>query len=106
MHHFTNWESHLGHLHGNLAFCHVTVESQLVLQGSVCVLQGSELQGTTSVLFSLNKNLCVFQVSRAYLGFCSDPKHFIEKSGQKILKKMTKIYKLEARGMTLPRFLL
>ena len=39
------------------------------------------------------RNICVFQVSRHYLGLCSDPKHVIEKPWQntaKILKEKTK----------------
>ena len=38
----------------------------------------------TCMRHQANKDVCVFQVSRPYLGFCPecDPKHFIEKSGQ------------------------
>ena len=32
------------------------------------------------------KYMCVFQVSRSYLGFCPDPKHFIVKCEQNIGK--------------------
>ena len=42
-----------------------------------------------------NKNICVFQVSRPYLGFCPDPKHFIvncEQNGVKFAGKWGKIY--------------
>ena len=41
------------------------------------------------------KNICVFQVSRPYLDFCSDPKHFIVNCEQNIVKfagKWGKIY--------------
>ena len=31
-------------------------------------------------------NICVFQVSRPYLGFCPDPKHFIVNCEQKVVK--------------------
>ena len=31
-------------------------------------------------------NLCVFQVSRSYLGFCIDPKHFIVNCEQNFVK--------------------
>ena len=33
-----------------------------------------------------NKNICVFQVSRPYLGFCPDPKHFIVNCEQNVVK--------------------
>ena len=43
--------------------------------------------------FSINKfnirqkkNICVFQVSRPYLGFCPDPKHFIVNCEQNVVK--------------------
>ena len=32
------------------------------------------------------KNICVFQVSRPYLGFCPDPKHFIVNCEQNVVK--------------------
>ena len=32
------------------------------------------------------KNICVFQVSRPYLGFCPDPKHFIVNWEQNVIK--------------------
>ena len=32
------------------------------------------------------KNICVFQVSRPYLGFCPDPKHFIVNYEQSVVK--------------------
>ena len=32
------------------------------------------------------KNICVFQVSRPYLGFCPNPKHFIVNCKQNVLK--------------------
>ena len=31
-------------------------------------------------------NICVFQVSRPYLGFCPDPKHFIVNCEQNVVK--------------------
>ena len=34
------------------------------------------------------KNICVFQVSRPYLSFCPDTKHFIVKHEQNIVKYM------------------
>ena len=37
------------------------------------------------------KIICVFQISLPYLGFCSDPKHFILKSEKK--KKRQNIQK-------------
>ena len=39
--------------------------------------------------------ICVFQVSRRYLGFCPDPKHFIVNYEQNVVKfarKWGKIY--------------
>ena len=41
------------------------------------------------------KNMCVFQVSRPYLGFCPDPKHFILNCEQNVVKfaeKWRKMY--------------
>ena len=35
-----------------------------------------------------NKNICVFQVCRPFLGFCLDPKHFIVNYEQNMLKKI------------------
>ena len=32
------------------------------------------------------ENMCVFQVSRPYLGFCPDPKHFIVNCEQSVVK--------------------
>ena len=32
------------------------------------------------------KKMCVFQISQPYLGFCSDPKHFIVKYEQNIVR--------------------
>ena len=36
------------------------------------------------------KNICVFQVSRTYLGFCPDPKHFIVNCEQNVVKSAEK----------------
>ena len=32
------------------------------------------------------KKICVFQVSRPYLGFCPDPKHFVVNCEQNVVK--------------------
>ena len=32
------------------------------------------------------KYICVFHVSRSYLGFCPDPKHFISNCEQNVVK--------------------
>ena len=47
------------------------------------------VHGFAFVWLRPNKNICVFQVSRPYLGFCSDPKHFMVKIEQ--YKKMAQI---------------
>ena len=36
------------------------------------------------------KNICVFQVSRPYLGFCPNPKHFIVNCEQNVVKSAEK----------------
>ena len=41
------------------------------------------------------KGMCVFQVSRPYLGFCPDPKHFVVKCEQNVVDfagKWGKVY--------------
>ena len=40
------------------------------------------------------KNIRVFQVSRPYLGFCPDPKHFIVNCEQNIVKYAEKWWKM------------
>ena len=35
------------------------------------------------LIYNLSKNICVFHVFQPYLGICSDPKHFIDKTAQK-----------------------
>ena len=40
------------------------------------------------------KNVCVFQVSRPYLGFCPNPKHFIVNSEEITVKNAEKSGKL------------
>ena len=47
------------------------------------------------VIRQKKRNICVFQVSRPYLGFCPDPKHFIVNWEQNVVKfagKWGKIY--------------
>ena len=39
-----------------------------------------------SIDLGQKKNICVFQVSRPYLVFCPDPKHFIVKCEQNVVK--------------------
>ena len=49
----------------------------------------------TRVTLGLKKYICVFQVSRPYLGFCPDPKRFIVSYEQTVVKfaeKWGKIY--------------
>ena len=65
------------------------------------------------------KNICVFQVSRPYLGFCHDPKHFIVNSELNVVKfagkwgkmywKMQFLYKIFGQNemlcrLTIPSF--
>ena len=60
--------------------------SQQCLQ-TVCVVKHDVF--TVLILFSLmpKKNyMCVFQVSRPYLGDCPDPKHFIGNCEQNVAK--------------------
>ena len=49
----------------------------------------------STVYYKVPKNICVFQVSRPYLGFCPDPKHFIVNFEEIVVKfagKSGKIY--------------
>ena len=57
-----------------------------IFLANLSVMQVRHLQ-TRLIISSLGqKHICVFQVSRPYLGFCPDPKHFIVNCGQNIVK--------------------
>ena len=64
---------------------------RMLKQSKVCSLQ-------VKIIHSLRpkKNICVFQVSRPYLGFCPDSKHFIVNCEQNVVKfagKWGKMYR-------------
>ena len=56
----------------------------LTLHHEICVYFG------LNIFYSKNYDkaiyICVFQVSRSYLGFCPDPKHFIVNCEQNVVK--------------------
>ena len=47
-----------------------------------------------NTIFKAKKNICVFQVSRLYLGFCPDPIHFIVDCEQNVVKFAGKCRKM------------
>ena len=64
-----------------------------------CFYSSSAVTDTTICQLRPGQNImCVFQVSRSYLCFspcfCSDPKYFIKKTGQNIVKYTEKYLKL------------
>ena len=42
------------------------------------VISHDKLKISPKMIIRLKKIICVFQVSRPYLGFCHDPKHFMD----------------------------
>ena len=46
------------------------------------------------IIVKAKRNICVFQVSRPYLGFCSDPKHLIVNCKQNVVKFAGKWWKM------------
>ena len=71
-----------------------TGKKKIIPEGAIVLIIGDYEKGSTynrvclfvSLHFSSvslgGKKTCVFQVSRPYLGFCPDPKHFIVKTEQ------------------------
>ena len=70
----------------------------LVRQAKFCLQVGSPILPH----FRPKKIICVFQVSRPYLGFCPDPKHFIVNCEQNIVKYARKCAKMLKKKMQYP----
>ena len=51
-----------------------------------CMIFGEITRIIPKLSLRPKENICVFQVSRPYLGFCPDPKHFIVSCEQNVIK--------------------
>ena len=75
----------------NCSCCLLNLPSHAIFHVKVNVQEGlcpyTKLD-STGVIFSLRpkKYVCVFQVSRPYLGFCTDSEHFIVNCEQNVVK--------------------